>query len=968
MRWENANEVVLGQNMNVVTKMEGNTNVITLDGREVARGDKIFIPYTVDGVEKIYHWNPAKGETTWTLPVCFDGQTSVKVFKLTDMGRTEMREIAVEGGKVTIPAEANTAYVIYKGDAKVENTGSLTGYGWGQGGFVKDAGFDSHTEGYGWTATNSTFENNSHGNTYLVMSGAQDGSAEQVIFGLTPSKSYQASVWAEVNGKTATITVRDGETELASNHMNRSNVQYGIHHTDKYKRNLQRIWVEFTAPASGSVTLALTSTQATGEKSYVNWDDVRVVEHTPSDAKGHDFYEDFEAVTEGYGPFVSTESDTSHLSETNKPHTFDTINGRFSLKTRAGDYMRTLPHTLRLKPNTDYALGLQYIAGSAGQVFTVSVKSDLAAEAGAEDAVVASQVCTAVNGWGKNQPLKLNFTTGNYDDYYVEIKCNGGIKEYAVDDFYVDEVTLATKESLQALYDACAALQQDAYTPESWSQLTEKMEAAKTVLDKADAAQEEIQATQDALQAAQDALVAYATADDIARLNAVIAQMKGVPADQYAQDAQWDAFQAQIAQAEQLAGADKVTVQQVDEMIHALETAKNALHSLINKDELKKLYDFCAEIPANDIVDGNEAVEFLRARSAAEKILKDENAKQSDVDKAVKDLTAAYDKIVPKRTTNEGHVDATIVTELAQKLEIAKQVKNPGKALKKAITKAEKASEPMATWKSVVEAMDALDVNVATLTVVTADEQTVIYVAAGEKLGAALPKAPVKDGFTFTGWQDENGEPVTAKTKVQGDMTIMATWEPATGIKYVVNHVQASIGDPDNGTIVAQETLSGTSGELTKAVAKSYEGFTAREIEQKTIAADGSTVVTVWYVRNVYTVMIDGVQHEVEYDAPLGNTLPENPKKDGFTFDGWKDQNGNAITAESKVQGNLVITAQWKAVDVPDVMPDEKPTEPSGAPQAHATATGDTFLMTLVVTLMLASLAGMVIIIKKKRS
>lgn len=414
-------------------------------------------------------------------------------------------------------------------------------------------------------------------------------------------------------------------------------------------------------------------------------------------------------------------------------------------------------------------------------------------------------------------------------------------------------------------------------------------------------------------------------------------------------------------------------------MIHALETAKNALHSLINKDELKKLYDFCAEIPANDIVDGNEAVEFLRARSAAEKILKDENAKQSDVDKAVKDLTAAYDKIVPKRTTNEGHVDATIVTELAQKLEIAKQVKNPGKALKKAITKAEKASEPMATWKSVVEAMDALDVNVATLTVVTADEQTVIYVAAGEKLGAALPKAPVKDGFTFTGWQDENGEPVTAKTKVQGDMTIMATWEPATGIKYVVNHVQASIGDPDNGTIVAQETLSGTSGELTKAVAKSYEGFTAREIEQKTIAADGSTVViTVWYVRNVYTVMIDGVQHEVEYDAPLGNTLPENPKKDGFTFDGWKDQNGNVITAESKVQGNLVITAQWKAVDVPDVKPDEKPTdptdpsvtpsEPSGAPQAHATATGDTFPMTLVVTLMLASLAGMVIIIKKKRS
>ena len=980
MRWENANEVVLGQNMNVVTKMENGTNVITLDGREVARGNQIFIPYTVDGVEKIYHWNPAKGDSTWTLPVCFDGQTSVKVFKLTDMGRTEMREVAVNEGKVTISAEANTAYVIYKGDAKVENTGSLTGYDWGQGGFVKDAGFDSHTADFGWTVTNSAFTNNNHGNTYLVMSGAQDGSAEQVISGLTPGKSYQASVWAEVSGKTATIAVRDGETVLASNYMERSNVPYGIHHTDKYKRNLQRIWVEFTAPASGSVTLVLTGTKATGDKSYVNWDDVRIVEHMPSDAKGHDFYEDFEAVTEGYGPFVSTESDTSHLSETNAPYTFDTINGRFSLKTRAGDYMRTLPHTLRLKPNTNYQLGLQYIAGSAGQVFTVAVKSDLAAEANAEG-TVASQVCTAVNGWGKNSPLKLNFTTGSYDDYYVEIKCNGSIREYAIDDFYVDEVTFATKESLQALYDECAALQQADYTPESWSQLTEKMEAAKVVLDKAEASQDEIQSAQDALQSAQDALVSYATADDIARLNAVIAQMKGISADQYAQDAQWEAFQNQIAQAQKLAAADKVTVPQVDEMILALETAKNELHSLINKDELKKLYDFCAEIPANDIVDGMEAVSFLNARTAAENILKDGNAKQADVNQAVKNLTDAYNKIVPKRTTNEGHVDAAIVTELAQKLAVAKQVKNPGRALKKAIAQAEKASKPMATWKAVVESMGELDAKIAAVTVVTENEKTVIYVAVGEKMGEALPKAPVKDGFTFTGWQNENGEPVTAKTKVQGDMTIMATWEPAAGIKYVVNHVQANIGDPNHGTIVAQETFAGTRGEMTQAAAKSYNGFTACEIEQKIIAGDGSTVVTVWYVRNTYTVTIDGVQHEVEFDAPLGNKLPENPEKDGFNFVGWQDQNGNAVTAETKVSGNLVITAQWKAADVPempDVKPEEKPETPDTtpvtpqapdtAPQTPAAtpATGDTFPMNLVVLLMLSSLASVAIVIKKR--
>ena len=146
---------------------------------------------------------------------------------------------------------------------------------------MKDAGFDSFTPGYGWTVENAQFWDNDHENTYLVMNGSQDGSATQTITGLTPGKTYQASVWAEVSGKTASITVSDGDTQLATNYMAESNVVYGIHHTDKYKRYLQRMWVEFTAPESGTVTLALTGTNGTGENSYVHFDDVRIVEHTP---------------------------------------------------------------------------------------------------------------------------------------------------------------------------------------------------------------------------------------------------------------------------------------------------------------------------------------------------------------------------------------------------------------------------------------------------------------------------------------------------------------------------------------------------------------------------------------------------------------------------------------------------------------------------------------------------------------
>ncbi len=36
--------------------------------------------------------------------------------------------------------------------------------------------------------------------------------------------------------------------------------------------------------------------------------------------------------------------------------------------------------------------------------------------------------------------------------------------------------------------------------------------------------------------------------------------------------------------------------------------------------------------------------------------------------------------------------------------------------------------------------------------------------------------------------------------------------------------------------------------------AKSYLGFTAQTITQETIAGDGSTIVSVYYKRNIYTV------------------------------------------------------------------------------------------------------------------
>lgn len=51
-------------------------------------------------------------------------------------------------------------------------------------------------------------------------------------------------------------------------------------------------------------------------------------------------------------------------------------------------------------------------------------------------------------------------------------------------------------------------------------------------------------------------------------------------------------------------------------------------------------------------------------------------------------------------------------------------------------------------------------------------------IADGEKLGTNLPETAEKDGFVFKGWQDEQGNAVTADTVVNRDMTITAIFEP----------------------------------------------------------------------------------------------------------------------------------------------------------------------------------------------
>ena len=136
---------------------------------------------------------------------------------------------------------------------------------------------------------------------------------------------------------------------------------------------------------------------------------------------------------------------------------------------------------------------------------------------------------------------------------------------------------------------------------------------------------------------------------------------------------------------------------------------------------------------------------------------------------------------------------------------------------------------------------------------ITFDSKGGTYVAPQFVTGATQkPADPTRAGYTFEGWQ-LNGSAFTFGGTLTDNIALEAAWTAKADTRYTVIHWQENAND-DEYSFKESETKTGTTGEQTNARAKSYQGFTAQTVEQKTIAGDGSTIVNVYYKRNVYEV------------------------------------------------------------------------------------------------------------------
>ncbi|MBR2361037.1 MAG: InlB B-repeat-containing protein [Spirochaetaceae bacterium] len=154
-----------------------------------------------------------------------------------------------------------------------------------------------------------------------------------------------------------------------------------------------------------------------------------------------------------------------------------------------------------------------------------------------------------------------------------------------------------------------------------------------------------------------------------------------------------------------------------------------------------------------------------------------------------------------------------------------------------------------------------------------------------------------KEGYVLEGWYG-NGNKVEVGYKITSNISLSAQWRTPN---YTVQHYQQDIvGDeyilvPDD-----IETKTDDTGNLTSAVAKNYTGFTAKNIEQKTIKQDESTIVEVYYDRNIIDLTIDldggstttALNNGVlsgRYGAAVSLA---NPTKTGWAFGGWNTSGG----------------------------------------------------------------------------
>jgi len=197
----------------------------------------------------------------------------------------------------------------------------------------------------------------------------------------------------------------------------------------------------------------------------------------------------------------------------------------------------------------------------------------------------------------------------------------------------------------------------------------------------------------------------------------------------------------------------------------------------------------------------------------------------------------------------------------------------------------------------------------------TANKYTFTFDAAGgsavdaitQDYGTAVkaPADPTREGYTFTGWVDEEGEQAVIPAVMPAeDRSFKATWKVNT---YTITF------DSNGGSDVAA-IIQDYGKQVSIPAAPTREGYTFDGWDSTiptTMPARNMTITAKWKI-NQYTITFqdtgDTAIDAITQDYATAVSKPGNPTKVGHTFQGW-----DVDIPDNMPAGNVTITALWKA-------------------------------------------------------
>ena len=220
------------------------------------------------------------------------------------------------------------------------------------------------------------------------------------------------------------------------------------------------------------------------------------------------------------------------------------------------------------------------------------------------------------------------------------------------------------------------------------------------------------------------------------------------------------------------------------------------------------------------------------------------------------------------------------------------------------------------------------DTNGGYMTTAGNPEQLQVEVTYGDTVSSdyGAVNNPVRDGYTFAGWFTADNQPWNTSTLVKGDITVYAHWNQG---KYTVAFDLS--GAP--GTAPAAQTV-GHGGTVSRPTDPSWEGheFLGWFLKGSDTPWDFSNTVSAsatlyaGWSNSSYKVSFEGnggtftangnwtgsysedVQSGYRVSAEIAN-----PTRDGYTFAGWFDEDGNAWNASTVITGSVTYYAKWDA-------------------------------------------------------